>query len=91
MQPEMVRPSNFRVRRIIYNDIEEQFAIAWGEWTRDGTMHLAMRWNGGNDNDPGYPTSHHAGKPLWFLLPSNLTTPIIKGVLDVKLADELLP
>jgi hypothetical protein len=80
-RPEDVNPHNFRVHSVIYNDTE--FSIAWGEWT-DGTMHLAMRWNGQGD-DAGYPKTF--GNPVWFLLPENLTTPIIKGILGVESTD----
>jgi hypothetical protein len=80
-RPEDVNPHNFHVHNVIYNDGE--FAIAWGEW-EDNTMRLAMRWNGEGD-DAGYPKTF--GNPVWFLLPENLTTPIIKGILGIESTD----
>lgn len=72
--PENVNPHNFKVDSIIYNDGD--FSIAWGEW-EDGSMHLAMRWNG--EADAGYPKTF--GHPVWFLLPDGLTVDIVSGVL----------
>ena len=85
-RPEEVNPQNYRVERIIYND--RDFSIAWGEW-EDGTMRLAMRWNGDGD-DPGYPKLF--SNPVWFVLPSSLTLPILRGILgnESTVTDALL-
>ena len=73
-RPENVNPHNFRVESVVYNDGD--FSIAWGEW-KDGSYHLAMRWNG--ENNAGYPKTF--GHPVWFLLPDSLTVDIIRGIL----------
>lgn len=73
--PTDVNPHNFKVDSIVYN--ADGFSIAWGEW-HDGTMHLAMRWNG--ESDAGYPKTF--GHPVWFLLPDVLTVDIVSGILS---------
>lgn len=80
-KPEDVNPRNFKVNTVLYNDSE--FSIVWGEW-EDGTMHLAMRWNG--ETDTGYPKTF--GHPVWFLLPSVLTIDIISGILGNKYSNK---
>jgi hypothetical protein len=80
-KPEEVNPHNFHVDQIIYNDGD--FSIVWGEW-EDGNMHLAMRWNG-SDNDAGYPKTF--GHPVWFLIPAGLSIPILRGVLGIGSSD----
>lgn len=67
MQPEHVRPGNFAVSQIIYN--QGGFSISVGIWTDDGTRRLAMRWND-SPTDLGYPNvfSH----PMWFQLPEDI-------------------
>lgn len=78
--PIDVNPHNFQVHQIIYNDGD--FSIAWGRW-EDGNMHLAMRWNG--DGDAGYPKTF--GNPVWFLIPGNLSIPILRGVLGAEFSN----
>lgn len=73
--PEDVNPRNYQVRQVIYNDGE--FSIAWGEW-EDGTMRVAMRWNGEGDN-AGYPKTF--GNPVWFQLPEDLSVSVLRGIL----------
>ena len=78
--PEQVRPHNFVVNKILYND--DSFSIAWGQW-EDGSMRTAMRWNGNEgEGDAGYPKTF--GNPMWFQLPKNLTVPLLKGLLGLK-------
>lgn len=76
--PEEVNPRNFLVDQIVFND--RDFSIAWGRW-EDGSMHLAMRWNGEGPN-PGYPKTF--GNPVWFLLPDHLTIPVLRGILGLE-------
>lgn len=69
MHPNDVNPGNFTVDRIIYNDPNEQFAVAVGTWHDDGSTRYAMRWTGdqGDDEDRGYPKVFK--NPMWFQLP----------------------
>lgn len=80
-KPEDVNPHNFRVHQIVYNDGD--FSIAWGEW-EDGSMRLAMRWNG-EGGDAGYPKTF--GNLVWFLLPGSLTIPMIRDVIGTESSD----
>jgi len=56
---QSVKPKNFNVDRIIYDDGD--FAVAWGTW-QDGSPRLGMHWNG-EAGDPGYPKLF--GNPVW--------------------------
>jgi hypothetical protein len=77
MEPQNVTPNNFKTESILYN--QDGFSIAYGEWQEDGTKHLAFRWNGKAD-ELGFPQSF--GNPTWFLIPSDLTIPFAKSLLD---------
>ena len=66
MQPEDVRPAKFNVHTIIYNNGE--FSVAYGIWDNSDAR-IAMRWNGENDSDIGYPSQ--GGNPVWFQLPND--------------------
>lgn len=77
-QPEQVNPHNYQVHQILYNDGD--FSIAWGQW-EDGTMRVALRWNGEGD-DAGYPKTF--GHPVWFQLPEHLTIPVLRGILGLE-------
>ncbi|MEK8019917.1 MAG: hypothetical protein VSS75_023850 [Candidatus Parabeggiatoa sp.] len=81
IKPEDVKPHNFKDHKILYND--GNFSIAWGKW-ENGDKHLAMRWNGG-PGDVGYPKAF--GNPVWFLIPRNLSIPILRGVLGAEFSD----
>lgn len=72
--PSEVNPGNFKVKQIIYN--LNGFSIVWGTW-EDGSDRLAMRWNGEGDAS-GFPALF--GNPVWFMLPAELTLPILQGV-----------
>lgn len=80
MKPEEANPNNFNVVKIIYRT--QFFSIAYGNWVEDDTMHLAMRWNGENDADAGYPKVF--GHPMWFLIPEELTITIAKSLLEIE-------
>lgn len=73
-QPSSVNPHNFKVVEIIYN--LNGFSVAWGIW-EDETYRIAMRWNGDGD-DQGYPKTF--GNPVWFMLPQELTLPILQSM-----------
>ena len=80
-KPEDVNPHNFQVQQIVYNDGD--FSIAQGKW-EEGDMRIAMRWNG-DENDAGYPKTF--GNPVWFLIPDNLSVPLLRGVLGTEFSD----
>jgi len=81
MQPQNVNPGNFTVDRIIYNDPNQQFAIAVGTWNDDSSVRFAMRWTGDqtDDDDLGYPKvfTH----PMWFQLPIDVA-PVLGAILS---------
>ncbi len=66
MQPEKVKPAKFHVHTVIYNNGD--FSVAYGKWGNSDTR-LAMRWNGDDEDEIGYPSQ--GGNPLWFQLPSD--------------------
>lgn len=72
--PSAVNPHNFKVVEVIYN--LNGFSVAWGIW-EDETHRLAMRWNGEED-DQGYPKTF--GNPVWFMLPQELSLPILQSL-----------
>ena len=78
MKPKNVNPQNFKVENILFNNGE--FSIAYGIW-EDGKKYLAMRWNGDNENDSGYPKAF--GNPMWFILTDELTIPILKSLINI--------
>ena len=84
MKPENVNPSNFKVDNILFDN--GSFSIAYGKWLGKETR-IAMRWNG-DDNESGYPK--HFGNPVWFLIDHNLNTSVLKSLLEVKSANNLL-
>ena len=72
--PSEVNPRKFKVEQIVYN--LNEFSIAWGVWEED-SHRLAMRWNG-DDRDMGYPKTF--GYPVWFVLPTELSLPILQAI-----------
>lgn len=68
MKPENANPKNFKVEKIVYN--QDGFSIAVGIWRDDETKRFAMRWNGENDDDKGYPSVFD--NPMWFQLPDDI-------------------
>lgn len=82
MKPEKVNPKNFKVENIIYNN--GYFSIAYGLWD-EKDKHLAMRWNGDSEGDPGYPKLFN--NPVWFLVSEELKIPILKALLEIKNSD----
>jgi hypothetical protein len=77
MNPEDANPKNFKVEKIIYN--EDGFSVAIGVWQEDETRRFAMRWNGSNIEDKGYPSVFV--NPMWFQLPQDVTS-IVKTLLE---------
>jgi len=76
-----VRPKKFSKFEILFEDAD--FAIAWGIYDNEPPERIAMRWNG-KLNRPGFPKQ---GKnPVWFMLPENLSVPVVKALLGIKSA-----
>ena len=73
--PSEVNPHNFKVKDIVYN--LNTFSVAWGVW-QDGSHRLAMRWNGADPTDKGYPKTF--GNPVWFMLPQELSLPLLQAL-----------
>jgi hypothetical protein len=79
-RPEKVNPGNFKVKTVIYNDGD--FSVALGFWDGEKDPRLAMRWNGDDCGDQGYPKSHN--HPMWFLIPDSLKLPFIGSLLPTQ-------
>lgn len=79
--PEKVKTSQtFKLDKILYN--HNGFSIGIGTYMGNDSWALAMRWNGYDDR-AGFP---YAGKnPLWFTLPTELTSSVLKGLLPAEL------
>ena len=74
-----VHPAKFQKFRILFENLE--FSIAWGEFNNEPPERLAMRWNG-KQSKPGFPKQ---GKyPTWFMLPEELSVPLVKALLGTK-------
>jgi hypothetical protein len=85
MPPTKVRPKKFPCFKVLYN--YNGFAIAWGIYNKETPERLAMRWNGG-PNEVGYPCQ---GKyPVWFMLPEQLSVPLVSALRDIKSAKSQL-
>ena len=77
-KPEYVTHSKFPVEEVIFNDGE--FSIAYGEWNGEREC-IGMRWDGEGD-DPGYPKLF--SNPVWFVLPKELSIPILVTLIEKK-------
>lgn len=79
MRPENVKPSDFKVKEIIYNN--GNFAIAYGNFRQDAIPCLAVRWNldENNPNDLGYP--NNGKEPKWLVIDNDLKIPFLKSIL----------
>jgi type VI protein secretion system component VasF len=78
---KQVHPAKFPKFRVLYED--RYFTVAWGMYDKEPPERLAMRWNGG-PNEAGYP---RRGKyPVWFMLPKQLSAPLVKALLGIKSA-----
>ncbi len=82
MNPENVNPSNFRDAQIVYNNGE--FSIAYGTW-ENGNRVLGMRWNGEDNNDPGFPKVFR--NPMWFIIDSDLHLPFLRSLVGISNSD----
>ena len=75
MKPELVKPGNFELVEIVYNNGE--FSIAYGRFY-GGEMCIAVRWNGEDDADAGYPKTF--GNPMWMIVHNDLKIPFLKSI-----------
>jgi hypothetical protein len=85
-KPTEVNPNNFKVKNLLFDN--DEFSIVLGVW--EGIENtLAMRWNGNNGEDKGYPKTF--GNPMWFIIHDDLKQPIVQALMqnDKKLVDKL--
>lgn len=75
--PKDVNPENFKVERVLFDN--DSFSVAYGIWDSKNKV-VAMRWNGDNEEDKGYPKAF--GNPMWFIIHDDLKNMIIKGLID---------
>ena len=87
-KPEAVNPKNFNVENILFDN--GQFSIAIGTWHGDTKNALAMRWNGNDTDDKGYPKTF--GNPMWFIIHEDLKQPIIQALMqnDKNIVNKIL-
>jgi hypothetical protein len=79
MEPTNINDPKFPVDKLIYND--EEFSIIWGSFDK-GPKCLGMRWNF-YPREPGFP-SGAGGRPLWLVIPVDLTIPFLTGLLGKR-------
>lgn len=79
MRPENVNPRNFETLDVLYNNGE--FSIAYGLWEGRNRV-LAMRWNGEDDNDAGYPKTF--GHPMWFIIDGELNLTFVRSLIGAR-------
>ncbi len=83
MDPKKVNPSNFKVESILFDN--DYFSIAFGNWENSKEFSIAMRWNGNDGGDVGYPKLFK--NPVWFLIHNDLRTPIVKCLLELECSE----
>jgi len=83
MKPENVNPKNFKVHSVLYNN--NSFSIAYGKW-EEGENCLAMRWDGDENGDVGYPKTF--GYPVWFIIHDDLKMNILQSLLTLSNVDK---
>ena len=75
--PKDVNPGNFKVKKVLFNN--SSFSVAYGTWA-DKKSVVAMRWNGDDKKDQGYPKTF--GNPMWFIIHDDLKNMIVQGLID---------
>lgn len=87
-RPTEVNPRNYKVKAVLFDN--KEFAIALGTWEGQEENVLAMRWNGDNEEDKGYPKTF--GNPMWFVIHDDLKQPIIQSLMinDKEIINKLL-
>ena len=85
MKPTEVNDSMFPVHKVLYDD--DEFSVIWGTWDK-GDKCLGMRWNGspGSTYPNGYPIGK-GGRPIWLVIPVDLSVPFVTGLLGKQSAD----
>lgn len=81
-EPTDFQQSKFPIDHVIFNS--GYFSIAWGTWEGRERC-LGMRWNG-DGTDAGYPKLFK--RPVWFIIPQELTIPILKGLEHAESIDQ---
>ena len=76
-KPTEVNPNNFKVKTVLFDNTE--FSIVIGTWKESKNI-LAMRWNGDNEDDKGYPKTF--GNPMWFIIHDDLKQAIIQALMQ---------
>jgi hypothetical protein len=86
-KPTEFKPNNYKVNSVLFDNTE--FSIVLGTWKGNKNI-LAMRWNGDNEDDKGYPKTF--GHPMWFIIHNDLKQPIIQALMqnDKNIIDKLL-
>ncbi|OXG04296.1 hypothetical protein BC749_103380 [Flavobacterium araucananum] len=82
-QPQNVNPEKFKVISVLYN--QNDFSISFGTWTPNNSLHIAMRWNDGEDGN-GYPKVF--AHPQWFLISNDIAKSILIGILSNPLVTQ---
>ena len=85
MKPTEVNDNMFPVHKVLYDD--DEFSVIWGTWDK-GDKCLGMRWNGspGSTFPNGYPIGK-GGRPVWLVIPTDLSVPFVTGLLGRESAD----
>lgn len=86
-KPTEVNPNNFKVKSVLFDN--GAFSVVLGNW-RDSDNVLAMRWNGDDEDDAGYPKTF--GNPMWFIIHDELKQPIIQSLMqkDSQIIEKIL-
>jgi hypothetical protein len=86
-KPTEVNPNNYTVKSVLFDNGE--FSIVVGTWEKRENV-LAMRWNGNDSEDKGYPVAFR--NPMWFIIHEDLHQPIIQSLMqnDKEIINKLL-
>jgi hypothetical protein len=92
MKPTDVNHSRFildKVHPVIYDNGE--FSVVWGAWVDDQgnvcpNKGLGMRWNE-SPGPNGFPTSGPTFRPVWLVIPQELSVPFTASLLGKPFAN----
>lgn len=77
---DVISPKNkWELKSVLYDAGSGRFAIASGYWK--GRSAIGIRWNGSHNEGLGLGTPNSFGRPIWFILPEELT-PVILASLE---------
>jgi hypothetical protein len=79
-EPVNVNPGNFNVKKVLFDN--GSFSVAYGTWNKTKKDVIAMRWNGDDDEDQGYPKTF--GYPMWFIIHNDLKNIIVKNLIELN-------